>query len=114
MARPHFVRPCDVILSEECSFVPRAKGGEFGYNYLMYDVYILRLKNNTFYTGFSSSLKEKIKAHQTGSISQTKNLRPVKLVFYSAFSSKKKAFEFEKYLKTGSGAAFRNKRFVEK
>ena len=47
-----------------------------------------------------------------GSVESTKNLRPVKLVYYSAFSSQKKATDFEKYLKTSSGFAFRNKRLI--
>ncbi len=55
-----------------------------------------------------------MKAHQSGEVESTKNLRPLELVFYSAFSSKKKALDFEKYLKTQSGFAFRNKRLIEK
>ena len=77
----------------------------------MYYVYILKLKNNTFYIGFSSDLKNRIKEHQGGNVLRTKNLRPVKLVFYAAFVSKKKALQFEKYLKSGSGRAFANRRF---
>lgn len=80
----------------------------------MYYVYILRLSNDTYYTGYSHNLKQRIQTHHEGSVSQTKNFRPLKLVFYSAFESKKKALEFEKYLKTFSGFAFRNKRFIEK
>jgi hypothetical protein len=34
------------------------------------------------------------------------------LVWYSAFSTSEKCSEFEKYLKTASGKAFRNKRLV--
>jgi len=36
----------------------------------------------------------------------------LKLVFYAAFETKKKALDFEKYLKTNSGFAFRNKRLI--
>jgi putative endonuclease len=35
---------------------------------------------------------------------------PWELVTYIAFTKDKKAFEFEKYLKSGSGKAFSNKR----
>jgi hypothetical protein len=38
-------------------------------------------------------------------------------LFYSSFEEKKTALDFEKYLKTASGIAFRNKRllpFVDK
>ena len=34
------------------------------------------------------------------------------LITYLAFSDKTKAFSFEKYLKSGSGTAFRNKRLI--
>ena len=78
----------------------------------MYYVYILQLKDKTFYVGYSSDLKSRIKTHKEGSVESTKNLRPVKLVYYSAFVSQKKATDFEKYLKSSSGFAFRNKRLV--
>ncbi len=78
----------------------------------MYYVYILRLRNGTFYTGYSENLKRRMSDHQEGSVPQTKNIRPLKLAFYSAFESKKKALDFEKYLKTFSGFAFRNKRLI--
>ena len=78
----------------------------------MYYAYLLRLKNNTYYAGFSANLKKKIEEHQKGKISRTKKLKPIKLVFYAAFESKIKALRFEKYLKTSSGFAFRNKRLV--
>lgn len=76
---------------------------------LMFYVYILYLRNNTYYLGFSSDLKTRIKAHTDGNVPQTSNLRPHQLVYYCAFISKKRALDFEKYLKTGSGFAFRNK-----
>lgn len=80
----------------------------------MHYVYILHLRDNTYYHGYSDNLKERIKNHQSGTVVSTKNLRPFTLVFYAAFSSKKKALDFEKYLKTHSGFAFRNKRLIEK
>ena len=64
------------------------------------------------YTGFSKNLKNRFKRHLNGEIASTRNLRPIKLVFYTVFISKKKATDFEKYLKTMSGYAFRNKRLV--
>lgn len=81
---------------------------------LVHYVYILKLKDGSFYTGFSSDLKSREAAHTQGDVPQTRKFRPLTLEFYSAFSSKKKALEFEKYLKTHSGFAFRNKRFIDK
>jgi len=78
----------------------------------MYYVYILRLRNDSLYIGYSSDLKSRIKAHNEGSIASTKHFRPLKLIYYSAFLSQKKATKFEKYLKSSSGFAFRNKRLI--
>lgn len=79
---------------------------------MFYYIYILKVKNNRFYIGYSANLKQRIKEHQQGSVKATQNFKPVKLIFYAAFNSKKKALAFEKYLKTNSGFAFRNKRLV--
>ena len=78
----------------------------------MYYVYILRLSDNSIYIGYSSNLRERLKDHTEGSVSSTKNLRPFSLIFYCAFLTQKKATEFEKYLKSSSGFAFRNKRLI--
>ena len=53
-----------------------------------------------------------MKDHESGNVESTKNLIPIKLVYYSAFSIQKKATDFEKYLKSSSGFAFRNKRLI--
>jgi len=84
----------------------------FWYNLLVYYIYILQLKDKSYYHGSAADLKERLKDHENGTVSSTKNLRPFRLVFYAAFRSKIKALQFEKYLKTTSGWAFRNKRLV--
>jgi len=78
----------------------------------MYYTYILRLNNNKFYIGFSENLKQRVKEHKSGRVNATKNLLPLELVYYSAFKDKLKALHFEKYLKSHSGFAFRNKRLL--
>ena len=78
----------------------------------MYYVYILKLKNGGFYVGYSTNLKKRIEAHKQGIVKSTRNFRPIKLVFYAAFSSESKALAFEKYLKSSSGHAFRKKRLI--
>ncbi len=75
----------------------------------MYYVYILQLKDKSYYIGYSNDLKTRIKIHNECSVESTKNLRPVKLIFYAAFSNKKKATDFEKYLKSSSVFTFRKK-----
>lgn len=80
----------------------------------MFYVYIIQSIKfpNQFYTGFSSNLKERIKEHNKGSSPHTGKFKPWKLIFYSAFENKKLALDFEKYLKSGSGVAFKNKRLI--
>jgi putative endonuclease len=56
--------------------------------------------------GCTSDIKERVEKHQNGCVVATKKRLPIKLDFYFAIESKFKAFEFEKYLKTGSGRAF--------
>jgi len=41
----------------------------------------------------------------------TSKYKPWKLIGYHAFTDKRRAQEFEYYLKSGSGKAFANKRF---
>ncbi len=78
----------------------------------MYYSYILRLDNGLFYIGHSSNLKARIEEHKQGRVKATKNFRPLGLVYYSAFLTLKRAIDFEKYLKSSSGFAFRNKHLV--
>jgi len=78
----------------------------------MHYTYLLKLNNGTYYTGFATDLRERVARHDKGDVPHTKKFRPVKLIYYSAFKSKEKALEFEKYLKSGSGIAFRNKRLI--
>ena len=79
----------------------------------MWYVYILICKNDKPYIGCTDDLKDRITRHEKGYVPATKNIRPIKLVCYSAFSNKYKAFEFEKYLKSGSGRAFIKKHFLD-
>lgn len=78
----------------------------------MFYTYILKLSNNTYYTGFSTDLRQRLAEHKTGNVDATKKYLPVELVYYSAFKSQKLATDFEKYLKSGSGFSFRNKHFI--
>jgi len=78
----------------------------------MYYVYTLRCSNRKLYTGCTSDINERLARHNNGYVTSTQNIRPVNLITYTAFSEKHKAFEFEKYLKTGSGRALTSKHLV--
>lgn len=75
----------------------------------MYYIYILKCLNGQTYTGCTDNLKERLERHQKGYVPATKPLLPVKLVSYFALPNKYIAFNFEKYLKSGSGRAFLKK-----
>ena len=78
----------------------------------MYYSYLLELSNKDFYAGSTRNLKSRILTHQSGRVPHTSKYRPVKLVWYAAFKNKELAVEFEKYLKSSSGKAFRNKHLL--
>jgi len=78
----------------------------------MYYVYILKLNNSQYYSGYSSNIKQRIANHRKGRIGATNNFRPLELVYYASFKTQKLATNFEKYLKSSSGFAFRNKHLI--
>ena len=78
----------------------------------MFYVYILRGKDDLPYTGCTQDLRARLEKHQSGYVPATRSRIPVELMFYCAFTDQYKAFEFEKYLKTGSGRAFMQKHLL--
>ncbi|MFN5734848.1 MAG: GIY-YIG nuclease family protein [Flavobacteriales bacterium] len=75
-------------------------------------VYLLKCSDNSTYTGCTQNIQERLKRHANKEVKYTATRLPVSLITYIAFSDKYKAFNFEKYLKSGSGKAFSNKRFI--
>jgi predicted GIY-YIG superfamily endonuclease len=74
-------------------------------------VYIIRCRNGILYTGCTNNLEERISRHNSGQVVATKNFLPVEIVTFIAFTDRYKAYNFEKYLKQGSGRAFSIKHF---
>ena len=79
----------------------------------MYYVYILKNDKGVFYTGVTDDLKRRLTEHNSGNSNFTSWSGPYTLVWYCAFHNKDLAYSFEKYLKSSSGYAFRNKRLVD-
>lgn len=99
-----------------------------------YYVYILlSLKDKGLYIGYSTNLKKRLLQHSKNQVTSTMLRTPFKLIHYEYFVDKKdaKAREvflksgygreqlnqilkktFEKYLKSSSSFAFRNKRLI--
>ena len=78
----------------------------------MYYVYMLRCNDKRFYIGCADDLKGRLERHKKGHIPATKDRRPIKLHCYFAFQDKYTAYNFEKYLKSGSGRAFLRKHLI--
>ncbi|HEY4515224.1 MAG TPA: GIY-YIG nuclease family protein [Candidatus Paceibacterota bacterium] len=74
-------------------------------------VYILKCNDRGWYVGCTNDLKKRIERHVKGYVPATKNMRPLMLLHYFAFSNKLIAYNFEKYLKSHSGRAFMKKHF---
>jgi len=78
----------------------------------MHYVYILQDDREKLYFGYSSDLKQRVYTHEHSGVATTKTYREPRIVWYCAFTNKKKALDFEKYLKAGSGHAFAKKHLV--
>jgi len=78
----------------------------------VYYVYLLQSTSHPEqrYVGFTEDLRRRVRIHNDGGSPHTSKYRPWQLVMYLAFSDKSKAVTFERYLKSGSGHAFANKR----
>ena len=72
----------------------------------VYYVYILKCADDTYYTGFTSNLENRVEEHQQGKYedSYTFKRKPIELVFYCEFSNVEMAIETEKQLKKWSKA----------
>ncbi len=86
--------------------------GEVGRIEMFYCYILQSLKDASFYIGSTSDLRKRLSQHNNGKAKYSSSKMPFKLVWYGAFESKKKSQEFERYLKSSSGSAFRNKRLV--
>jgi predicted GIY-YIG superfamily endonuclease len=71
-------------------------------------VYILQSAGSEerYYVGVTDDLKARLLRHNAGEVPHTAKYLPWKLKTYLGFSDGKRAFAFERYLKSGSGRAF--------
>ncbi len=61
------------------------------------------------YVGVTSNLDDRLQAHNAGNSAHTSKYRPWQLVSYVCFRDDRRAIDFERYLKSGSGRAFANR-----
>lgn len=78
----------------------------------MFYVYLLRSTSapKQTYVGFTEDLRQRLVDHNNGKSTHTAKHLPWSVETYLAFSDRKQALNFERYLKTASGIAFANKR----
>lgn len=100
----------DTVRLQKSEVLQRDEVGSNAKICFMYYVYSIKCKDG-FYIGCTDNLKDRLNRHTKGYIGATKDRRPINLEIYFAIKDKYKAFEFEKYLKTGSGRAFIKKHF---
>lgn len=76
--------------------------------------YVYLLESTAFpgqrYVGATGDLRQRLTDHNAGKSKHTAKFKPWRLATYVAFSDQEKALRFERYLKSGSGHAFANKR----
>jgi len=79
-------------------------------NELYYTYVLYSLKDNKFYTGYTSDLKRRFEEHCAGRVASTKNRLPLKLIYFEACLNQQDATHREKYLKTYYGKMFLHNR----
>ena len=72
-----------------------------------YYVYVLQSeKDHKFYIGFTIDIKTRVEEHNSGEVLQTKNRRPLKLVYWEGCLNQRDAARRERYLKTTWGKRY--------
>ena len=62
--------------------------------------YIVKCRDNTYYTGWTKDLDRRMKAHNSGTGAKyTRSRRPVRLVYYEAYRTKEEAMRREREIK---------------
>ena len=80
---------------------------------MYYYIYVLRsLKDKKFYTGYTSNLRNRLKMHEKGLVSSTKNRLPIELVYFEGCVNQQDATKREKYLKTTYGKRYIKNRLI--
>ncbi len=79
----------------------------------MFYVYLIESEREPqqVYVGRTKDRRARFSDHNAGRSPHTSKYRPWRLVCYHAFADERRAVEFEAYLKSGSGRAFRKRHF---
>ncbi len=78
---------------------------------MFYYVYVLEsLKDNQWYTGYTSDLRKRIKMHEDGLVDSTRPRRRFRLIYFEGCINQQDATRREKYLKSGNGKIYTDSR----
>ena len=66
-------------------------------------VYVLRGSNGQNYTGAARNLRDRLRDHQAGRASRTRNQRPLWVVYVERCADYSAALKRERFLKSGQG-----------
>tara|TARA_Y100000310_G_scaffold344885_2_gene460251 strand:- start:2866 stop:3132 length:267 start_codon:yes stop_codon:yes gene_type:complete len=73
-------------------------------------VYVLiSKKDKGIYIGLTKNLKQRLKEHASGYTESTRDRRPLELIYFEGYITRKEAMQREKYLKTGWGGEYMKK-----
>ena len=75
---------------------------KFYYNYILQS----KISPDRFYIGLTGHLESRLKAHNEGENPYASKYKPWRINTAIAFSDRKRALDFEEYLKIPSGRAF--------
>ncbi len=74
-------------------------------------VYVILCNDGSMYKGFTDNIERRYHQHLTGTgATHTKRHKPIGLVYFEEYANQKDAVSREKYLKSGSGREWLNKR----
>jgi putative endonuclease len=81
---------------------------------MFYYTYLLKnQEDKSWYIGFTSDLKQRIKDHQSGKGGRTTRLKNNwELIYFEGYLDKKDAIGREEFLKSGSGRKFLKKQLT--
>lgn len=80
---------------------------KFSVTYFVYILYSKKDKN--LYTGCTSDLNKRLQAHNAGTVTATRDRRPLILIYKENYEAKAEAFKRERFLKTKWGNTFKRR-----
>ena len=92
----------------------RAKADRSAKSSAMKYVYILTSRSTPgrTYVGLTGDPQRRLREHNGGKCAHTRKYKPWDCTVAIRFEDDRRAMDFEAYLKTGSGRAFRNRHFL--